>query len=102
GLRFRRLRATNFLAFPLDALLPGLSRRLAEALDPAGGLPVVRRLGSQLVLEATVDPATTVAWLVPAFPTRTTFLDRELAELERLGVPVQPLSPSLGLGAMRT
>ncbi len=102
GLRPVAVRATNFFAFPFDTLAPGISRRLAEALDGLGRFPGARRLGAQLIVEAVAEAPETVVWLVPALPTGTTFLDRELDELRRTGVPVDPLVPRIGLGALRT
>ena len=102
GLRPLSVRATNFYAFPFDALAPRASRGAAEALDQAGRRGGLRRLGAQLILEAEVAAPAPVVWLVPAFPTRTTFLDRELAEVRRLGVAVEPVAPRIDAGALRT
>ncbi|HEX4521415.1 MAG TPA: glycosyltransferase [Gaiellaceae bacterium] len=102
SLRPVEVRATNFFAFPFDALAPGSSRRLAEALDAHGGRSLLRPLGAQLLLEAVVEPSPTVRWLAPRLPTGTTFLDRELAELRRLGVPVEAGAPRIGPAAFGT
>ncbi|HWE82674.1 MAG TPA: methyltransferase domain-containing protein, partial [Gaiellaceae bacterium] len=102
GLRITSIRTTNFFAFPFDALFPRMSERLAERFDRAGALPLVRRLGSQLVLEGHAEPPRTVVWLSPFEPSRTTFLERELRGLRRLGVPVEPVVPRLGLAALAT
>jgi glycosyltransferase involved in cell wall biosynthesis/peptidoglycan/xylan/chitin deacetylase (PgdA/CDA1 family) len=102
GLRISSIRATNFFAFPFDALFPRPSERLAERLDRAGGSPFARRLGSQLVLEARAEPPRAVTWLSPYEPVRTTFLDRELEGLHRLGVPVEHVVPGLGVAALET
>jgi glycosyltransferase involved in cell wall biosynthesis/ubiquinone/menaquinone biosynthesis C-methylase UbiE len=102
GLAVRRVESTNFFAFPFDVLFPGPSGRLARAIDSWGRSRAARRLGAQLILTATPAAVSPVAWLVPSVPTRTTFLDRELAELRRLGVTVEPVTPALGISALRT
>lgn len=90
------LRATNFFAFPVTNVFPRFSRRVAELLDPLGRAPLMRRLGGQLVAELRRPARRPLFWLVPALPTDTTFLDRELRALRRLGVEVEPLAPPLG------
>jgi colanic acid/amylovoran biosynthesis glycosyltransferase len=102
GLRPVEVRATNFFVFPLDALLPGPSRRLAEALDRTGRVRGLRRLGAQLILEAVVQRPRKIAWVAPALPTRSTFLDREHDGLVRIGVQLEAVAPRIGLGAVRT
>jgi glycosyltransferase involved in cell wall biosynthesis/ubiquinone/menaquinone biosynthesis C-methylase UbiE len=88
-------RATNFFVFPLSNVLPRASQRIAELLDPLGRLPVMRSLGSQLVGFGRRPLRRPVFWLVPAVPTSTTFLARELEALRALNVDVVPLEPTL-------
>jgi glycosyltransferase involved in cell wall biosynthesis/peptidoglycan/xylan/chitin deacetylase (PgdA/CDA1 family) len=100
GVEVSSIRATNFYSSPFDLLAPSLSRRVAEALDVAGSVPVLRRLGSQLVAVGTVAQDERVFWLAPAFPTETTFLDRELEALRAIGIQVEPMAPPPALSGL--
>ena len=57
GFAVRRWRFTEFLFFPLDRLAPVWSRRLADLLEPWGGVPILSRLGAQILVEAGRPPA---------------------------------------------
>ena len=53
-------------------------------------------------LATAVERGTSVTWLAPSLPVQSTFLERELAELRALELPVEAAAPSLGAGALRT
>lgn len=57
GLEPRRCRFTHFVFFPLDLFWPWGSDKLASALEPLGRVPLLSRLGAQILLEAVRDPA---------------------------------------------
>jgi glycosyltransferase involved in cell wall biosynthesis/peptidoglycan/xylan/chitin deacetylase (PgdA/CDA1 family) len=101
ALELRGVRSTNFFAFPVTAVAPRLSWRMAAGLDGLGRVPGARKLGAQLVVEARKPDVLPLYWLAPALPTNTTFLDRELAALRRAGATVVPLvPPRVGGGAL--
>ena len=61
GFTVRRWRFSEFLFFPLDRLAPVWSRRLADLLEPWGGVPILSRLGAQILVEAERLPASPAA-----------------------------------------
>ncbi|HEV7565351.1 MAG TPA: glycosyltransferase [Microbacteriaceae bacterium] len=96
GLSVESVRATNFFTFPFTALAPTASRRVAQALDRLGTLPLLRKLGAQ-VIAAARKPTTHVLWVAPAVPPTSTFLERELDALRALDADVEAIAPAVSL-----
>jgi colanic acid/amylovoran biosynthesis glycosyltransferase len=98
GLSVETVRSTNFFAFPFTAIAPDASRRVASALNALGTLPVLRRLGAQVVVAAR-KPSARVVWITPKVPPVSTFQIRELESLRALGVDVDAEAPAIVLSA---
>ena len=52
GFRGQQHRFSQFVCFPCNRLPPRVSERVAAWLEPLGSVPVIGRLGSQILMAA--------------------------------------------------